>query len=128
VRDLASNISVVLALTPAVLAATTKGIAVDRLGFESVAFAINTGAIAGAGLFAAKLQESDTTTDGDFTDVAAGNQVGTLPETLAAASAYKAGYIGNKRYVRVVATQVSGTSIAAGAVAILGNATSRPVA
>ena len=51
-----------------------------------------------------------------------------FPASLAAASLVKVGYIGNKRYVRTVITKNSGTSIAAGAVVIMGNATSRPVA
>ncbi|MCO5131203.1 MAG: hypothetical protein M9932_11630 [Xanthobacteraceae bacterium] len=127
-RDIASNIGAVLALSPAVQAATIKGNAVDTAGFGSVAFVVNTGAVAGAGDYTAKVQESDTTTDGDFTDVAAGDLVGTLPATLTANGSFKQGYIGHKRYVRVVVTKNSGTSIAAGAVAVLGGAHSRPVA
>jgi hypothetical protein len=127
-RDLVSNIGAVLALSPAVQAATIKGNAVDLLGFNSVAFVVNTGAIVSAGDFTAKLQESDTTTDGDFTDVAAGDLIGALPASLAADSSVRQGYTGGKRYVRVVVTKNSGTSIAAGAVAILGHPASAPVA
>lgn len=127
-RDLASNIGAVLALSPAVQAATIKGNTIDTNGFESVALIINTGAIASAGDFTAKVQESDTTTDGDFTDVAAGDLVGTLPATLTADGSFKQSYIGHKRYVRLVATKNGGTSIAAGAVAVLGGAHQRPVA
>jgi hypothetical protein len=127
-RDLASNIGIVQAVAPAVLTATTKGTAIDLLGFNSAAIVINTGAIVGSGNFTAKLQESDTTTDGDFTDVAAGNLVGTLPAALAASSSCKQGYTGSKRYIRAVLTFNSGTSIAAGAVAVLGDPASAPVA
>jgi hypothetical protein len=127
-RDIASNIGAVLALSPAVQAATIKGGAVDLLGFESAAIVVNTGAIAGAGDFTAKLQESDTATDADFTDVAAADLIGSLPASLEADSAYKQGYVGHKRYVRVVVTKNSGTSIAAGAVVVKGNAHLRPVA
>jgi hypothetical protein len=127
-RDLASNIGVALALSPAVQAATIKGNAIDLLGFESAAIVINTGAIAGAGDFTAKLQESDTTTDADFTDVAASARVGVLPASLTADGSFKQGYIGFKRYIRVVLTKNGGTSIAAGAVALKGNARSRPLA
>lgn len=127
-RDLASNIKVVTALSPAVQAATVNGVAVDTLGFGSCAFVLNTGAIAGAGVFGAKLQELDTTTSGDFTDVAAGDLVGSFDAAAAADSADKVSYIGHKRYARVVLTKASGTSIAAGAVAILGHAEHRPVA
>jgi hypothetical protein len=127
-RDLASNIGIVQAVAPAVLTATTKGTAVDLLGFNAAAIVINTGAIVGSGNFTPKLQESDTTTDGDFTDVAAGDLIGTLPATLAASATVKQSYIGSKRYIRVVLTLNSGTSIAAGVVAVLGDPRSAPVA
>jgi hypothetical protein len=127
-RDLASNIGVVQALAPQVLAATDTSAAIDLLGFNSAAVVINTGAIASSGNFTAKLQESDTTTSGDFTDVAAANLVGTLPAALAAASVYKQSYIGTKRYLRLVTTKNSGTSIAVGAVIVKSRAASRPVA
>lgn len=127
-RDLAHNLGVVQALVPQVLAATDTSAAIDLLGFDSAMVVINTGAIVSAGDFTAKLQESDTTTGGDFTDVAAADLVGTLPAALAASSVVKQSYIGNKRYIRLVTTKNSGTSIAAGAVVIKGHAVSRPVA
>jgi len=127
-RDIVSNIGTVQAIAPAVLTATTKGTAIDLLGFNSAAMVISTGAIVGSGNFTAKLQESDTTTDGDFTDVDAANLIGTFPTALAANATVKQGYIGMKRYIRAVLTFNSGTSIAAGAIAILGDASARPVA
>lgn len=127
-RDLASNIGVALALSPAVQAATIKGNAIDLKGFDAATLIINTGAIAGAGDFTAKLQESDTTTDGDFTDVAAAGLIGSLPASLTADASFKQGYIGFKRYIRVVATKNSGTSIAAGAVVVRSRSALRPVA
>lgn len=127
-RDLLNNIGAVLALAPAVKTAAGVGPAIDLQGFESVAFIVNTGAIAASGDFGVKLQESDTTTSGDFTDVAADYVDSTAPATLAASSAYKLGYRGFKRYTRLSLTYVGGTSIALGAVAVLGDAHSRPVA
>ncbi|MBB5046162.1 hypothetical protein HNR60_000904 [Rhodopseudomonas rhenobacensis] len=127
-RDLASNIGVVLALSPAVQAATIKGNAVDLQDYESAALILNSGAIVGAGSFAAKLQEADTTADGDFTDVPADLLVGVLPTALAADATVKQSYIGHKRYVRVVVAKNSGTSVAVGAVFVLGHARNRPVA
>lgn len=127
-RDLVHNIEIVQAVAPAVLTATNTSAAVDTGGYESVTVAINTGAIAGSGLFAPKLQESDTTTSGDFTDVAAGDLLGSFPDDLAATSVYKVGYLGSKRYVRTVLTLVSGTSIAAGATIVLGNPRNAPTA
>ena len=127
-RDLASNIGLAATLAPADYAATTKGSAIDLQGFESAALVINTGAITGAGAYSVKLQESDTTTDGDFADVDAAHLVGALPAALEADSALKQGYVGHKRYIRAVITKASGTSIIAGAVIVKGNAHSRPVA
>lgn len=128
-RDIASNVGAVQALAPAVQSATIKGSAIDLQGFDSVVFALVTGAVVSAGNFTAKLQESDTTTDGDFIDVADADLTGdNVADPLAATSAYKLGYVGTKRYARVVLTKNSGTSIAAGAVAIKGNPRSAPVA
>lgn len=127
-RDIASNIKVVSALSPAVQAATITGNVIDTQGFESAALVVNTGAIASAGDFTAKLQESDTTTSGDFTDVPAAKLVGTLPASLTADGSFKQSYIGHKRYIRPVFTKNGGTSIAAGAVVVMGHARVRPVA
>lgn len=127
-RDLASNLAAVASLVPAVKAATAKGTEVDLRDYDSAMLVINTGAIASSGLYDIKMQESATTTDGDFTDVAAGDLVGALPAALAENTVYRQSYIGRKRYVRAVITKQSGTSIAAGAVFVLGNAHRRPVA
>jgi hypothetical protein len=127
-RDLHSHVGVVNALSPAVQAATIKGNAVDLFGFDSAELIVNTGAVVGAGDFTAKLQESDTTTDGDFTDVTSDRLLGTLPASLTADGSFKIGYVGLKRYVRPVLTKNAGTSIAAGAVVVKGNARIEPVA
>lgn len=127
-RDIVHNIGAVKALAPQVLSATTTGPTLDLLGFGSAAFVVNTGAIAGSGNFTAKLQESDTTTEGDFADVDAARLQGGFPAALAADSVVKVGYAGFKRYVRLAVTKNSGTSIAASAALITGRATQRPVA
>jgi hypothetical protein len=127
-RDIASNIGIAQTLAPVDYAATTKGTTVDLLGFESAAVVVNTGAITSSGAYVVSVQESDTTTDGDFTDVVAGDLVGVLPSALAATSTYKVGYIGHKRYVRAVITKTSGTSIVAGALVVMGTRSTRPVA
>lgn len=125
-RDIISNISAVQALAPAVQTAAADGLAVDLKGFNRVAFVIATGAVAGSGDFSIKLQESD---DGvAFTDAVASVVLGTVPATLEAASTYKLGYVGFKRYVRLALTKAGGTSIALGAVAVLADPAIRPVA
>lgn len=126
-RDLVNNIGAVQALVPAVLSATATGPALDLIAFGSAAVVINTGAIASAGDFTAKLQESDTTTSGDFTDVDADHLEGAFPASLEANAVVKIGYRGFKRYIRLVVTKNGGTSIAAGAVLIKGHAAERPV-
>lgn len=129
-KDTYHDNKAVQALAPAVVSAAASSSAIDLAGFDSALFVINTGAVAGSGDFGLKLQESDMLMDGDFADVAAVDQLGALPATLAANSAYRLGYIGSKRkrYVRVVVTKVGGTSIALGVVAVLGHPAIAPVA
>ncbi|MBA3446768.1 MAG: hypothetical protein H0T56_04010 [Pseudaminobacter sp.] len=127
-RDIVNNLGVVPALSPAVQAATATGLAVDLKDYNSLMFVVNTGAIAGAGDFTAKVQESDVSGSG-YTDAAAADVIGSsLVSPLTADGTFKIGYVGNKRYARLVVTKNSGTSIAAGAVAIKGNARNYPVA
>lgn len=116
-RDIYSNIKTIQALAPAVQAATINGATIDTLGSKSLAFVVNTGAIAGSGVYALTLEESDNASD--WTAVAADATQGTLPASMAADTVYRVGYLGFKRYARIVVTKTSGTSIAAGAVAIL---------
>lgn len=127
-RDIANNVGAVQVVAPQVLAATDTSAAIDTAGFEGAALIVETGAIAGAGDFTAKLQHSDTTTIGDFVDVPAAQLVGTFPTSLAASSVVKVGYVGAKRYLRSVITKNSGTSIAASAVIVKSHAHSRPAA
>lgn len=125
-RDLFSNVEAVQALAPAVQASATTGPAIDLKGCNRVAILVNTGAIVSSGDFGVKLQESDTTTSGDFTDVAAAQVDSDAPATLAAASAYRLGYRGWKRYIRLALTKAGGTSIALGAVAVRSDLAERP--
>jgi len=127
-RDLYSNIGAALAIVPAVKAAAETGAAIDLKGFGRIAFVVNTGAIVGAGDFGVKVQESDTDQTGDFTDADAAVVDTNAPATLAASAAYKLGYRGFKRYVRLALTKAGGTSIALGAVAVLGDPAVSPVA
>lgn len=127
-KDAISNFKVAQAIAPAVATTAASGSTIDVRGFNSLLFAINTGAIVSVGDFGVKVQHSDTTDNGDFTDAPASAIQGTVPATLVAASAYKLGYVGSKRYVRLATTKAGGTSIAIGAVAVLGNPAVAPVA
>jgi hypothetical protein len=123
-RDLKSNILAAVALLPAVHADTKADAPVlDLQGAGSATIVISTGAIVAAGLFVAKLVHGDAPNLSDATDVAADDLLGAFPAALAADSVYSVGYRGGKRYVRVVLTKTSGTSLAAGAVLIKGHLT-----
>lgn len=127
-KDSYSNTNAVASLVPAVQTATLKGSTIDTKGYGTALMIVNTGAIAGDGDYVVAMQESDTTTDGDFADVEAADLIGTLPATLVASSVYRQAYIGTKRYLRAVITKTGGTSIAAGAVFVLGTPAMAPVA
>lgn len=126
-HDTFNTTAVEASLAPAVQTATLKGATVDVANYSSALLVVNTGAIDTAGTFSIAIQHSDTTTDGDFADVAAADLLGALPTALAASTVYRQGYIGKKRYVRAVITKASGTSIAAGAVFVLGGSRIQPV-
>lgn len=127
--DMHSNIKVVQAIAPAVKTDAETGGTIDRQGFRSVEVVVNTGALAGAGDFGFKLQHSDTTENGDFVDVTSADLLGTAPAAaMTANSVYRVGYVGARRYIRVATLDNGGTSLAIGAVAILGNPNIGPVA
>jgi len=127
-RDTLHDTKVAASLVPAVQSATLKGSTVDLQGFGSALMMVNTGAIASDGDYTLAMQHSDTTTDGDFANVTAADLLSALPDTLEASTVYRQAYIGKKRYVRAVITKNGGTSIAAGAVFVLGSPALAPVA
>lgn len=132
-RDMKSNLDVgpnASGIIPAVYTATATGVGVDLQGFDGAMVVFQTGAIAAAGLFTPKIQESDDSTtgsDGTWNDVAAGDQLGSLAN-LAASAQQRVSYIGKKRWVRPVATYVSGTSTAIAAVVVRGISAVKPLA
>ncbi len=126
-RDVHSDIKAVAHVVAAAPTATvTPANGVDTADFNACEFVIAIGTVpnAGSGSWTFKLQESDD--DSTFTDVEDPKEVligstkapvqapsaGT-PEFLTVdaapedATVYRVGYIGSKRYVRVVATAVS---------------------
>lgn len=125
-RDLTSNIGVFSSIAPAVLTATTNGTGVDLRPFNSAVVVFNTGVIAGAGNMTPKVQESDD--NAAWNDVAAIDQLGVLPAVLLTGTVVRAGYRGNKRYLRGVGTLNSGTSVALDALVVVGDANMEPVA
>ena len=134
-RDLKSNIGASESIRPAAHTATVTGETVDTRGYDSAMALVAVGAVSGTddspsnpAVFVVKLQESDTTMDGDFTDVASTDLQGTFSTSLVQNTVERVGYIGSKRYVRAVITKTSGTSAAASAVIVLGDAHIKPVA
>lgn len=135
-RDMKNNIAFRSVITPRVVSDNTAsvGAVIDRLGFESVTYTIQTGTLADAdATFAVLLEESDASdmtggnavADADMlgTEAAAGFQFDDDGETRLL------GYVGHKRYTRLTITPTgnSGSApIAAGV--ILGHPASAPVA
>ncbi|HEY0960673.1 MAG TPA: hypothetical protein VGE05_15575 [Novosphingobium sp.] len=118
-------------VTPAVASGSKSdaadGIVIDRQGFDSLTFLVNAGAITSAGDFSFKVMESDQAGSG-FAQAHDDDVLGDAPGTMVASSAYKLGYIGSKRYVRLDVTKAGGTSIQMGAVALLGRPHLAPIA
>jgi hypothetical protein len=120
--DLKNNIAVALALSPAVHSATKADAPIiDLQGAGSATAIINTGAIVGAGDYTVSLRHGDAADLTGDAAAAGDDLLGSFPATLAADSSYAIGYRGGKRYVRVVITKNSGTSIAAGATLVKGH-------
>jgi len=119
-KGLNHNLKAVQAIPSGSKSDAADGMEIDRKGSQSILFVVNTGAITGAGDFGVKVQESDTTSTG-YTDVAAKDVISGVPATLGGNGAYQVEYIGKKRFVRLALTKAGGTSIQAGAVALLGD-------
>jgi len=135
-RDLLNAINLKCVLSPASVADNTAqvGQIIDRLGFDSVTYAILTGAIADAdATFTVLLEESDDSGMSGAVAVADADLLGT--EALAGwqfdddNECRKLGYIGGKRYTRMTITPVgNGSAAVFGAMAILGHPVYQPTA
>lgn len=140
-RDQLNRLHFVPALAPAAAAVADNtvqtGATIDRRGFDSLTFAIVTGALADAdATFAVKLQHGDASDASDMADCAAADM---LPSANAVSNASftfaddsecrKIGYVGGKRYVRVVITPANNAAAAPmAAIAVLGRASLEPTA
>lgn len=136
-RDGMNNIHLARAISPAATAADNTPIVsqiIDRQGYDSLTFAIATGAVPDAdATFAVLVEDGDNAALSDAAAVADAELVGT--EALAGFGfadddkVRKIGYVGNKRYVRLTITpanNLSATLIAA--IAILGHPSIVPTA
>jgi hypothetical protein len=138
-RDQSHNLTIRPVIAPAIntdLGTTPLvGSIIDRLGYESLTYAIVTGTLSDANAtYTVLLEESDDSGMSGATAVADADMIGT---EAAAGFQYdddgetrKLGYVGSRRYTRLTITPAgadSGNSPIA-AIAILGNPQTRPVA
>ncbi len=128
-RDLIHSIKATKVLAPIVVSDNTAavGAIIDRLGYDSVSYVIQTGVLADAdATFATLLEEGDASDMTGATTVASGDLIGTLSGasfTYADDGAVKTlGYIGAKRYTRLTITPTGNSGSAPlSVVAILGH-------
>lgn len=109
-RDLYNSVAAGQSLSPAARTASANGTGVDLQGFEGAVVLIATGAYTD-GTHTFEVQESAD--NAAFTAVADSDLQGTEPVVGAAADGnkiYKVGYLGIKRYVRVVVTAAGTTT------------------
>ncbi len=114
-----SDLKSVIGLDPQTITAdadgtTVKGPAVDRRGFEEALVNLQHGVVVDGATLAAKVQESDTETDGDFADIpdAAFANVAGGAAVTSGIYAGRLNLVGRKRYLRVVATVTGNTKTA----------------
>lgn len=128
VRDQNNETRVAQTVAPAAaLTATTTGTAVDTIGFRSATAVIAAG-VATDGTFVATLEESDVSNSG-YTTVAAANLSGSFASVTSATDevTQEVGYLGTKRYLRVVLTEsVASAGAFIVAVIVLGKPITKP--
>ncbi|WP_157266598.1 hypothetical protein [Azohydromonas aeria] len=147
-RDLFSNLALQQTLSPAVYTADQNGAAVDRKGFDAILHVVNVGitadTLSGSVKIDFKLQESDDgatwnavtraydvkqSTTAPYVAVDANGTFLTVDDNAEDDAVYKVGYIGNKRYSRVVAdyTGTHTNGIELSMTAVKGYPASQPV-
>lgn len=112
VFDLHHKVAVSAALNSQTIATDTdtNGTIIDTAGYHGLEFVLQSGAITD-GTYTVKLQEGDAANLSDATDVSSENTLGSI--SFAATddnTAKRIGYLGKKRYVRLVITSASTTS------------------
>ena len=143
-RDLASIVQPAVSIGPDSLDADNTPIAIDRQGYDSLTYAILVGVggitFSGTNKVEFKLTHSDdnstytAVTDDDVLmpsgqTVGAGGIVRSLTAAHPAPSAVKIGYIGNKRYTKMLAdfSGTHGTATPIAVTALLGHPAKGPV-
>lgn len=128
IRDIDKQISVVTTIEPAAsITATTTGTSVDLAGYRSAAVVLHCG-VHTDGTFTPTMEESDN--NSDWTTVAAGDLSGSFTAVISSndQSIQEVGYLGSKRYIRLLMTEsVASAGAFFSAVVIRANPISKPV-
>lgn len=132
-RDLYHNLGVVQLLKPQTINDTdTKTSLLDTRGFRSAVISLFMGVFTGAdsdSYVTPVLQESDTTADTDFTTVAAADLQGAFTvvnSTSVDETVQTVGYVGTKRYIRLLLDFTTGTGGVTGALVAVSGTLARP--
>ena len=135
-KDLKNNITIATGINATLSGVTpAKGNIVNLDGYESATFALARGTVTDAGTASGivfEVQESDSTADTGFTAVANADLLGLetslsiLVDSSDDQPVATIGYVGSKKYVRVVATGSTGTDAAVYGVWVLGHANLKP--
>lgn len=142
-KDLHSGMTAVVAIAAAALDADNTPAAIDLQGHQSCELILSIGVggitFSGTNKIEYKLTHSDD--DSSYTAVTADDMLGltsvgsggiikSLTSAHAAAAAYRFGYVGGKRYLKLLAdfSGTHGTATPMSAVAVLGHADNEPLA
>ena len=125
-KDIYHDLLVVKTIDPVLGKTTQTGAEVDLQGFEGALMAAHVGqsgdTLSGSIKMTVSFQESDTTTSGDFANVAAADLLGgandvVIDDATEDEVIVTRGYLGSKRYVRILVTyagtHTNGTPISA---------------
>lgn len=129
-RDLKSNIDVMPSLLPAARAVAGTGSGVDLLGYNGALAEWSIGAWT-IGTYTMKLQESDVDTDGSYTDVGTADLQGSFTAVSGTAGTgvvQRVGYVGGKRYVRMMQAGTGTTGLLCAGHIVRGHSARKPLA
>lgn len=136
-KNLLPNLRIENLLAPVAKTATFNSLIFDTSGHDGsfvaqIHVGADTGTLDGSSYYTPKFQESDTTVDGDFTDVAAGNILDAFPVLNAKATYENKTVVGEclptKRFVRVVMTETGTCNVILGLTGMMGYPNTAPIA
>jgi hypothetical protein len=131
-RDNVNSFKIVNALGYAARTATVSGEVIDVQGYDKATIVVQVGTVTTADAtnkFAIDLYHGDLASGTDATTVPAAQRIGSAFDIDASGDADKTGafgYLGNKRYIRLQATESGTASVVFGATALLGAGAQQP--